>query len=242
MVDERLMARVRALLAQAEHENTSREEAEAFTEKAAELMARYGIDAAVLAESTRKPETVTSVRVDLDHPYAPEKAHLLGTVAYYSRCRAVSHKRGRTVSHLTLFGFPADLAQVELLYTSLLLQATTGLLRARMPYRSHIVSYRRTWLMGFAGGIGRRLRDAQRRAEDDATRRHANSARSVAVVLADRSALVDTAMNEAFPNLVDAKPRQLSGFGQYDGYAAAQQADLAGARVGTTIRPAIAPD
>lgn len=240
VADEKLMARVRALLAQAEHENTSRAEAEAFTAKAAELMARYGIDAAVLADRARTREAVTSARVDFDDPYSREKANLLSTVARYSRCRNVWHGGSRTASHGTLFGFPTDLEHAQVLYTSLLLQATTGLLAAAIPRSHHVAAYRRSWLAGFTSGIADRLREAQQRAEEEARRAHEStadgSARSVALLLADRSAQVDAALHEAFPVLTEAQPRRLSGFGGFDGYDAGRRADIGGTRVATSSR------
>ena len=53
-----LLERVRKLLAKAESAGVTGPEAEALTAKAAELMARYGIDRALLAAA--RPET--------DHP------------------------------------------------------------------------------------------------------------------------------------------------------------------------------
>jgi len=52
---ERLLDRVRKLLAQAEDDSVTPAEAQAFTGKAAELMAKYGIDRALLAAD--RPET-----------------------------------------------------------------------------------------------------------------------------------------------------------------------------------------
>ena len=50
-----LLERVRKLLAMAEGDGVTQAEAEAFTEKAAGLMARYGIDRALLAAA--RPDT-----------------------------------------------------------------------------------------------------------------------------------------------------------------------------------------
>ena len=57
-----LLDRVRKLLTKAESDGVTAAEAEALTAKAAELMAKYGIDRALLA--ARRPET--------DHPGRPE--------------------------------------------------------------------------------------------------------------------------------------------------------------------------
>src|SRR5262250_3153851 len=57
-----LLDRVRKLLAKAEAEGVTPPEAEALTAKAAELMARYGIDRARLAAA--RPETDRAGRAD----------------------------------------------------------------------------------------------------------------------------------------------------------------------------------
>ncbi|MGH3159124.1 MAG: DUF2786 domain-containing protein, partial [Streptosporangiaceae bacterium] len=71
-----LLERVRKLLAKAEAEGVTPAEAEALTGKAAELMAKYGIDRALLA--ARRPETdhPADRKVDVDNPWARVQAHL----------------------------------------------------------------------------------------------------------------------------------------------------------------------
>ena len=59
---DRLLDRVRKLLAKAEAEGVTAEEAQALTAKAAELMAKYGIDRALLAAA--RPETDTAGQPD----------------------------------------------------------------------------------------------------------------------------------------------------------------------------------
>src|SRR2546430_17016881 len=168
MDHNKLMSRVRALLTQAEHPNTSQTEAEAFTARASELMAKYGIDTAMLAERTEVRESVTTLRISLDAPYTREKATLLGAVARSARCRTVQHLLDRTVTSVTVFGFPADLHRVQVLYTSLLVQATRDVLRAQVPGGESTAAYRRTWLLGFASAVAERLSAAARRARADA--------------------------------------------------------------------------
>ena len=91
VVDDPVLARVRALLAQAES-TTFEAEAEAFTAKAQELMARHAIDAAVLWARSERDERPTMIRVAIDDPYADIKSLLLQHIAHHSRCRAVFHR------------------------------------------------------------------------------------------------------------------------------------------------------
>ena len=122
-VDDPVLVKVRALLAQAES-TTFEAEADAFTAKAQGLMARHSIDAAVLWAETASDERPSSIRLPVDDPYAGIKSVLLHHVAEHSRCRAVWDGLHGLA---TVVGFAPDLAGTELMYTSLLVQAQTAL-------------------------------------------------------------------------------------------------------------------
>src|SRR6185369_8286775 len=120
-----ILDKVRKLLAKAEDPACTPAEAEAFTAKAAELIAKYGVDAALLAESDPQRDPVGDRVIDIPAPYATEKCTLLSEVATELRCRAVRRLRrgsaGKEFS-MHLFGHAADLERVEVLFTSLLVQ------------------------------------------------------------------------------------------------------------------------
>ena len=122
-----MLAKVRKLLAQAEDPAATPAEAEAFTARATRLIADYGIDQALLDEHRPGRDPIGDVVLDLDPPYAREKATLASVVADGLRCRAVV-RRGRSLEAAScavhLFGRESDLVCVELLLTSLLLQGT----------------------------------------------------------------------------------------------------------------------
>jgi hypothetical protein len=123
---EGLLERVRALLAKAES-TTFDAEAEAFTAKAQELMARHRIDRAVVDAAGAGAEEPIGRRVAIDNPYANAKATLLAQVAGPNGCRAVWSK---DLGFSTVFGFASELDGVEELFTSLLVQATVALQHA----------------------------------------------------------------------------------------------------------------
>ena len=109
---EAILVKVRKLLAKAEDEACTPAEAEAFTAKAAELIAKYGIDAALLADTEPETDRVGDRVIVLDAPYALDKACLLFSVAGPLRCRCVRRTRypyGRKELSVHLFGFGADL-------------------------------------------------------------------------------------------------------------------------------------
>ncbi len=119
--DERMLSRIRALLAKAEATEYA-EEAEALSARAQELMAKYSIDQALLAAESGRKDAPAGRRIAVDNPYEAPKTSLLQAVATANRCRVVWSKE---VGLATVVGFEADLDAVELLFTSLLVQASS---------------------------------------------------------------------------------------------------------------------
>jgi hypothetical protein len=203
--DERMLGRIRALLAKAEATEFA-EEAEALSARAQELMAKYSIDHALLAAESGRAETPGGRRIAVDNPYEAPKATLLQTVAQANRCRVVWSK---DVGLVTVIGFPADLDAVELLFTSLLVQANSAMLRAggkQDAYgRSRTRAFRTSFLVSYAIRIGERLSEAAEHAEreavaeqHDATAATAGSGTDLVPFLAARHQAVDDAMAEMF--------------------------------------------
>jgi Protein of unknown function (DUF2786) len=155
-----VLARIRQLLAKAES-TTFEAEALAFTAKAQELMTRHAIDSALVhdTEDDRHDGPITRT-VHIDAPYSSAKARLLQTVAQAGRCRAVYYE-ARSCSAVA--GFPDDVAAVELLFTSLLVQAQGALAEAarRAPAGTSPRSrgFRSAFLRGFDHRIDQRLRE-----------------------------------------------------------------------------------
>lgn len=238
-VPDGILAKVRKILAKAEDPAATPEEAQTYTAKAAELVAAYGIDRALLAQKDPESDVVGDRVVVLDSPYALDKADLLGGVACRLRCRAVQRHRyvdGRKEISLHLFGYESDLTRAEVLYTSLLLQATSLLARTPVPHGESAAAFRRSWLAGFTSAITRRLREieerAARQAEPSASTVYTSPQRPFSVVLADRSAAVSSAVDAEYPSLRKASTRNLSGSGGLAGWSAGQRADLGGTRFG----------
>lgn len=226
-----LLERVRKLLAQAEDSAATVAEAEAFNAKAAELIARHGIDAAHLASTGQTRDEIEHRVIPVDQPYARDKAQLLTSVADPLRCQTV-HIHGRGRYTVRVYGFASDLERVELLYTSLLLRATRDLVHVRPDYYGEsTAAYRRSWLAGFASAVYSRLLRAERRASDE---QPTVSGASTALVLRDRSAQVVDAVAAAHPRLRTMRRRDLTGSGRTDGYHSGARADLGARRLGNT--------
>jgi hypothetical protein len=230
--------KIRKLLALAEDPAATPAEAEAFTEKAMILMARHGIDAALLAED-QPTGRVVNRRLVMTSPYSRDKATLASAISLASRCRAVllTTDRGFVVQ---VFGLESDVRGVDMLFTSLLVQAAHEMGRTPVPPEEHAAAFRRSWWAGFTIAIHARLDRIRREAEERAeAARPGGGAEpegpSVALVLAHRSDEIDDEVARVHPNVRQARGRRLSGGGRAAGYKSGQQVDLGvSAKIGAT--------
>ena len=117
-----LLARVRKLLVKAEADGVTQAEAQALTAKAAELMAKYGIDRALLAAVRPETDRPDDRVIDVANPWARVQAHLLCGLAAALRCQCVILPHAGPGSRIHMFGFASDIERTDVLYTSLLIQ------------------------------------------------------------------------------------------------------------------------
>ncbi len=225
-----VLRRIRGLLDQAEG-TPYPSEAEAFSAKAAELMARHHVDTAMVDRSRRGRHGGGIVEIDVElgrGQYVRARLELLGAVARAFDCRLLTSSRpdGR-VGHV--IGHRSDTDHVALLYTSLLVQATRAAATEPIPRGHRGVTFRRGFLLGFAERVGTRLA-AQVRAAAEATPTQGGT--SVALVLADRSAAVDSWVADTYGRLHrlgSAAPVSAAGIDR--GASAGERADLGGRAV-----------
>jgi hypothetical protein len=208
--DERMLSRIRALLAKAEATEYA-EEAEALSARAQELMAKYSIDQALLAAESGRKDAPAGRRIAVDNPYEAPKTSLLQAVAMANRCRVVWSKE---VGLATVVGFEADLDAVELLFTSLLVQASAAMLHAGSRQdaygRSRTRAFRQSFLVSYAIRIGERLSHAAEHATQEAAAEQETAAgqpagaiagaggTALVPFLAARQRAVDDAVDEMF--------------------------------------------
>jgi hypothetical protein len=219
-VDQKVLSRVRALLAKAESTQFP-EEAEALSAKAQELMNRHAFERALLDADEHKPQAATSTRLWLDNPYLEAKSHLVAAIAAANRCKSVFHP---DLGFVALVGDPLDLDITELLATSLLVQATRAMVaEGRQVSRtgtSRTRSFRRSFLVSYAARIGERLEEAAATAVDP----QAND--RLLPVLADRSRVVEETFHDMYSRTVQKSVSISNGAGWHAGRAAADRADL----------------
>ncbi|MFF0509745.1 DUF2786 domain-containing protein [Streptomyces sp. NPDC004250] len=202
--ESRALARIRALLAKAEATGYP-EEAEALSAKAQELMARHSVDEALLSAHASSPDAPGACRIGVEAPYEQAKAVLLDAVADANHCRAVWNE---PLGFSTVVGFEADLEAVELLYTSLLVQAEAAMTKAeaaqRAGGRKRTKTFRQSFLAAYAHRAGTRLRAAA-----EAVAAEAGSAGDVDLlpVLASRDVAVTDRLERMFPETTTTRLR-----------------------------------
>jgi hypothetical protein len=219
--DLRVLHKVTSLLAKAESTNFP-DEAEALTAKAQELMTRHAIDQAHLDAQRGDTPRVGGRRVGIDDPYAGARFLLLSAVAGANRCRAVWTKQWW---FSTVFGDEGDLDAVELLYTSLLVQATRAMVAEPRP--SSVTaggtrSFRQSFLVAFAGRIGERLAEAA----EAVTAEEATRSTALVPLFAARREAAELALKAAFPETRTTRLSARNAAGWHAGMQAADRAQL----------------
>ena len=230
MNDEALIHRVRKLLAKAES-TTNANEAEAFSSKAAALIAAHRLDVRHVRDSLQRGDLgVRSIPIGRG-AYVRARLSLLMAVAGHHDCEVV-FQTGPTGTTAMVAGFASDLDVTELLYGSLHTQAAGQMAALRRSTPAATQRYRRSFLFGFA----RRVRRAPRRL---AHSRPAAVRGRPAVALRRRPARGRRAgrpgqglRRRPIGRVVDASPpRPALASGWKDGHRAAGRADLGHRRV-----------
>lgn len=234
-----VLARVRAILRQAEDPAATEHEAQAFLQKATALMAKYGIEQAMLRGDAPTREKPADRVVEVGSPWMSESKRLLSSIAYAMGCHPI-YPGGKANRHrVHLFGFAADLHSVEVLYASLRMQMLQGAERAYAQYRQPGElprAYKRSWMLGFIRAVVLRIAEAERTAREGSERDRTEAAaadasaqgRSVALVLADRTTQVQAEVASHYPKVGKVRRTRFTGSGYRQGHADGQQADIGG--------------
>jgi hypothetical protein len=170
----------------------------------------------------------------VDPPYESEKASLLDAVARANRCHVVWSPE---FGFVTVFGFDADIDTVDLLHTSLLVQAHRAMAREEPPGgkagRTRLRAFRQSFLVAFAARIGQRLAAAADAALAEVTGAGSGTATGTAdaavllPALVARDEQIRETMRRVFPRTVRARGSRVgSREGWESGRAAADRAAL----------------
>ena len=241
---DRIYAKVRGLLAKAESTEYP-EEAAVYTAKAQELIALHAIDMALVEAREGRGKIVTRV-IEVPAPYPKEKFILLSGIARANNCRAILGLERPTYRQMieddslfdakgefaSVVGYESDLDAVDLLFTSLLVQAVNEMLAQGSqitPWgENRTRSFRRSFLYQYAHTVGGRLAEVR-----DLTRADVSEARGVSLlpVLVNREEAVEDEVKQRFPNTKTLRSSVSNVDGVLAGNAAGQRADLGATRL-----------
>jgi len=148
MTDDKMLDKVRKLLAKAEKAG-SEHEAEAFTAKANELMLKYMIDEAMLQQKGEKSdEKIIAKRVTVEG-YAKAKLTLMHSVAQGMGLKSVEYtmtRRGWSTGAGEVMGWESDVAAFDVLFASLQMQAATEAKRELARLKREFPKLRAAWV------------------------------------------------------------------------------------------------
>ena len=219
-----LVDKVRKLLAMAEG-TANPNEADAFSRKAAELIAAHRIDPERLLAD--RDDDLDLVEIELGRgAYVRGRLSLLGAVGDAHGCKVVYEvRRNGTVAFVA--GFRSDLETVSLLYHSLHTQASSRMASERRATAAATQQWRRSFLFGYADQIRTMLRQSV-----DAAERHAVATGTALPALRARDRRVEEFSKERFGRVVAARrPKAAIATGWEAGRQAAARADLGRERV-----------
>jgi hypothetical protein len=225
--DDSLIARVRKLLDKAAA-TSNEHEAEAFSRKAAELIARHRIDPTELARlRTSGDLAVRNIPIGRG-AYVRARLSLLIAVAdlHDARVVFVAGPTG-TIAHVA--GYTDDLDVIEAMYHSLHAQAAAQMASVRRSTAAATQRFRRSFLFGFAARLAMIFDEAQSQAMNAAA---ASSAGTTQLALRQRSERVEEYAGRTFGRVRAAAspaPAQVNGWRA--GEAAADRADVGRARL-----------
>lgn len=193
-------------------------------------MATYGIEQAMLSADTRLRDEPEGRNHWVYYPWADEGVALLGGIAAALRCIPIQILTPRSEPKIVrILGFPSDLDRVEVLNTSLHTQMHRALQNATVPEGVNGRAWRRSWLIGFAQEVSKRIKDAETLARQRAAT--TSTGWDSETVLTDRQARVLQLSAREFPNLAQPRIKTFTGTGMADGRAAGALADVAGPQI-----------
>jgi len=233
-MSEAMAQKIKSLLTKAERSDFP-EEAEAFSAKAAELMAKHAIDQAqVMADEGKQFVDIEHRRYTVGSPYSADRMYLVAQVAealggsayFFKQPRDGSKTRTNSKDHNTyaaLVGFSSDLDSIESMLESLNKQMERA--RARAVSRENFWGmgdkkvWNSTFIRTYAFRIGDRLKEAYEAELAVATG-------GAAIVLRDKRQLIEQELQERKIGKSGKSSRQYNSRGAAAGRTAADSAVL----------------
>lgn len=221
--------KIAALLAKAE--SASPEEAEAFTDQAMRLMAKFNIDQSLLdmrrAAAGGKPESIIKYTFRFTGTYHRALLYTFEGVAKALGLQA-SFSRYSNESTLHIYGFESDVAQAKLLIASLQLQLVVALDSwwKTYEYKSWLspmekFKARRTFMFGFGEGVESRIYASRKSAIAEAE----STTPGAGLMLRDRASQLEQYYKSLSVRTVKVKQEVTDADAYLNGYESGERAD-----------------
>jgi hypothetical protein len=227
-----MIDKISALLTKAEDRGCTAAESEAFFAKAQELMTKWAIDEQMLKLSGKAiNEKIVTTKVTLPSTYFAALIWLWVHVARANDCVVLQSKHAG-VCRVILTGYESDVANVQLIVTSLTLFASREAQRESKAQGGDYY-FRRSFIEGFAHRIGARFQEQRDLNVQDVK---ATTGTDLLPALVDKRKQVNDFVNSTM-NVGRARSsgsRRGSAEGASAGHSAANRADIGNKRVGGT--------
>jgi hypothetical protein len=240
----KIKERVAKLLAQAEGSGVTKEEAQTFAAKAAELLARYGLDAAtVRAEKGQKAEAVTRYDFTVSGQgwHGKARASLVYSVAEAYGCEVctIGNKMDGKDRLVAMIGTTSMIEALKILLPSILLQAETSGVKAAKEHMAQAGAFidtaankniqRRTFLRSYLEGYGMGV--AEKITNSRAAMADEVKGKPGELVLASDADRIKAEFTKRFPKLGTTAADKVSVAGLVAGKRAGRTADTGQTRV-----------
>lgn len=231
MTDPTMIAKVEALLAKAERTD-NKHEAEAYFEKAQQLMSKYAIAEAMLSQARGESHEIVTDTINVGTDQSV--IQIFKVVAEANNCSCFrsmgwyvdkNDKYRRRTSHIVIYGTRSDIEFTKLLFASLLMhcQRSLATMRALMPEHFGGKSYGHSFRLGYAESVGDKLRAGKRAAAKESDEPGAELALFDKFAAADEKMRQENKLTRSVTRIRDADAYS-------SGYRHGQRADVSGGR------------
>jgi len=184
MVVDSTISKIQALFKKAASTEFAAE-AEALQAKAQELMTKYQIEEAMLADRVKETQ-LTSRDVMIKGSYNIDKSTLLHVIAKNNYCKVIRYR-----GYCKVFGYEDDIDLVVAMYTALETHMISEMWVAwkSKPDSLHSIPFKKSFFAGYASKINSRLSAAKKQSIDEANQYNGND--SVSLVLVKKEQKVE---------------------------------------------------
>jgi len=223
------------LMAKAEDNATTDAERNAIVERVTYLMAKHGIEEAMLSAQEKRTAPLTKHSYRLLAPYIKQRTTILHNISVAFGCRAIFDNQN---NRMTVYGYEDDQEKVFMLYGSLVIQMFTGLAQTVKPADVHGKTFNGSWVTGYAYTVGSRVREAYEHARRDVQAE--STGNGMELVLADRALAVNNMYRTEHPRTRNIAGSRATHAGAYAaGSAAGRNANIGQTGVGGSRTRAI---